>query len=281
MNGVTYGLGPIYFTRGTPNAVARIEGMQDRIYRGDIRTGDEVEVATPAYNKKKWKTNTNWRGFVGVIADAAPVLNGTDTLLIVTYSEPSVNRNEYEAYLGLYNQNKQEWVYDHKPLKADWKDGFNSSWLTIVDDKIFTILNRAVACSNWRTGELLWLNVLPGGAQIPTPIENKYLAVFSLDARLFLLDINTGETIWEKNREIMAVTNQMYYDQGVLYYLTKTLNAVEIPSGRKLWSILAPTTNRLDGDFWGFVVGRPGQNGQKGRIFTRTGYHTYCFEAIK
>lgn len=281
MNGVTYGLGPIYFARATPNEIAKVTGMQDRIYKGDIRTGEEVEVAVPAYNLQKWKNNTNWQIFMGVITDVYPVVDGPDTLLIATYNEPSLVRYQYEAYIGLYNLTKRQWVYDRKRLNPQWTDGFDSSWLTVVGDKMFTILNRVVACSNWRTGELLWTKTLTSMAALPTPIENKYLAVFSVDSHLFLLDINTGQTVWEKDREIMAVTSQMYYDQGILYYLTKTLNAVEIPSGKKLWSILAPTTNKLDGNFWGFIVGKPGQNGQKGRIYVRTGYHTYCFEAVK
>lgn len=281
MNGVTYGVGPIYFARGTPNDIAQLTGQQDRIYQGDIRTGEEVEVATPPYNYEKWKTTTNWRQYVGVVTDVYPVVDGNDTLLIATYNEPSIVRNQYESYIGLYNLTQHKWVYDRKRLNKDWNQAFNSSWLSVVGDKMFTILNNAVACSNWRTGELIWFKALPSIAALPTPIEGKYLAVFSTDSRLFLLDINTGQTIWEKNREIMAVTSQMYYDQGILYYLTANLNAIEIPSGRKLWDISAPTQNKLDGNFWGYVVGRPGKAGQKGRIYTRTGYHTYCFEAIK
>ena len=281
MNGVTYGIGPIYFARATPNEIAKVTGMQDRIYKGDIRTGEEVEVAVPAYNLQKWKNNTNWQIFMGVITDVYPVIDGPDTLLIATYNEPSLTRYEYETYIGLYNLTKRQWVYDRKQLNPQWTNGFDSSWLTVVGDKMFTILNRVVACSNWRTGELLWTKTLTSMAALPTPIENKYLAVFSTDSKLYLLDINTGQTVWWKDREIMAVTSQMYYDQGILYYLTKTLNAVEIPGGRKLWSILAPTTNKLDGNFWGFIVGKPGQSGQKGRIYVRTGYHTYCFEGVK
>ncbi|TAE27127.1 MAG: hypothetical protein EAZ91_16595 [Cytophagales bacterium] len=281
MNGVTYGIGPIYFARATPNALMKPDGMADRIYRGDIRTGEETEIATLPYNREKWKTTPNWRGYVGIVTDVYPVLDGLDTLLIATYNEPSTIRHQYETYIGLYNLTKRQWVYDRKRFNPQWPEAFNSSWLTVVGDKMITILNNAVACSNWRTGELIWMKPLTSFAAIPTPIENKYLAVFSTDSKLYLLDINTGESIWWKDREIMAVTSQMYYDQGILYYLTKSLNAVEIPSGKKLWSILAPTTNKLDGNFWGFIVGKPGQNGHKGRVYVRTGYHTYCFEAIK
>ena len=84
-----------------------------------------------------------------------------------------------------------------------------------------------------------------------------------------------------EKKETMSTTSQVYYDQGVLYFMTATLNAVEIPSGRKLWNIPSATDGKKSGHFWGFITGSPGQGGQKGRIFTRTGYHTYCFEAIK
>jgi outer membrane protein assembly factor BamB len=274
-------LGSTYFTKGTPQALQDQSIVEDRVLMGDVQTGNEVELIMPPYSRKSIRTAASWKQWVGLISDVYPIQQGGETLLIIVYNETAPEINKYEAYIGLYNITQKKWVYDRRRLNDQWPESANTSWLTVSGDKMFTILNNAVACSNWRTGELIWFRPLPSFAQIPTPIEDKYLAVFSTDSRLFLLDIKTGGTIWEKNREIMSTTNQMYYDQGILYYLTANLNAIEIPSGKKLWSIPSPTDGKTDGNFWGFIVGTPGQNGQKGRIFTRTGYHTYCYEAIK
>ena len=274
-------LGSAYFTKGTPQALQDQSIVEDRVYVGDIRTGREREVVMPAYSHKSIRQEASWKQWIGLIPDIQPIVEGSDTLLLIPFTETAPTRYGFEAHIGLYNMTQQKWVYERKRLNEQWSEGFNTSWLTIAGDKMFTILNNAVACSNWRTGELIWFRPLPSFAAIPTPIEDKYLAVFSTDSRLFLLDINTGQTIWEKNREIMSTTSQMYYDQGILYYLTANLNAVEIPSGKKLWSIASATDGKKSGHFWGFVTGTPGTGGQKGRIFTRTGYHTYCFEAIK
>jgi len=274
-------LGSVYFTKGTPQALQDQSIVEDRVYRGDVRTGKEVEIVMPRYSRKSIRQEASWRQWVGLIPDIQPIVQGSDTLLLIPFTETAPTRNGFEAYIGLYNMTQKTWIYERKRLNEQWLEGFNTAWLTVVGDKMFTILNNAVACSNWRTGELIWFRPLPSFAAIPTPIEDKYLAVFSTDSRLFLLDINTGQTIWEKNREIMSTTSQMYYDQGILYYMTANLNAVEIPSGRKLWNIPSATDGRMSGHFWGFITGVPGKNGQKGRIFTRTGYHTYCYEAIK
>jgi outer membrane protein assembly factor BamB len=273
-------LGASYFTKGTPQALQDQSIVEDRIYMGDIRTGKEVEITMPAYSRRNIKAEASWKQWIGLISDVRPIKDGSDTLLIINYTETSATVNKFEAYIGLYNMTQKKWVYDQKRLNDKWPEGFNTTWLTLSGDKMFTILNNAVACSNWRTGELVWFRPLPSFAAIPTPIEDKYLAVFSTDSRLFLLDINTGQTIWERH-EVMSTTDQMYYDQGVLYFLTLSLNAMEIPSGKKLWTIASPTGDKSSGHFWGFITGVPGKNGQKGRIFTRTGYNTYCYEAIK
>ncbi len=274
-------LGSVYFTKGTPQALQDQYIVEDRVYIGDVRTGVERELIMPTYSRKSIRQAASWNQWVGLIPDIQPIVDGGDTLLLIPFNETAPLVNQYEAYIGLYNMSQKKWVYERERLNEKWTEGFNTSWLTLSGDKMFTILNNAIACSNWRTGKLIWFKALPSFAAIPTPIEDKYLAIFSTDSRLFLLDINTGQVIWEKDREIMGSTSQMYYDQGILYYLTANLNAIEIPSGKKLWDIPSPTTGKTDGHFWGFIVGSPGKNGEKGRIFTRTGYHTYCFEAIK
>jgi outer membrane protein assembly factor BamB len=273
-------LGATYFTKGTPQALQDQSIVEDRIYMGDIRTGKEVEVVMPAYSCKNIKAEASWKQWIGLISDVRPIKDGSDTLLLINYNETSATANKFEAYVSLYNMTQKKWVYDQKRLNDKWPEGSNTAWLTLSGDKMFTILNNAVACSNWRTGELIWFRPLPSFAAIPTAIEDKYLAVYSSDSRLFLLDINTGETIWERH-ETISTTTQMYYDQGVLYFMTLSLNAMEIPSGKKLWTIASPTGDRSSGNFSGFITGAQGKNGQKGRIFTRTGYNTYCYEAIK
>ncbi len=273
-------LGSSYFTKGTPRSLQDQSIVEDRVYVGDVRTGKEREMVMPRYSRKSIRQAASWKQYIGLVADVRPIVEGTDTLLLIVYNETGPGRNEFEACIGLYNMTQQKWVYERERLNGQWPEGFNTSWLTVSGDKMFTILNNAVACSNWRTGKLLWFRPLPSFAAIPTPIEDKYLAVFSTDSRLFLLDINTGQTIWEK-KETLNTTSQVYYDQGILYFLTASLNAIEIPSGKKLWSIASPTSGKLDGSYWGFITGAPGKNGEKGRIFTRTGYHTYCYGAIK
>jgi len=273
-------LGSSYFTKGTPQVLQDQSIVEDRVYMGDVRTGKEVEVVMPPYSRKSIRQEASWKQWIGLISDVYPIREGADTLLIVIYTETAPAKYKFEAYIGLYNLTQQKWVYERKRLNEQWPEAFNTSWLTVSGDKMFTILNNAVACSNWRTGELIWFKALPSFAAIPLPIEDKYLSVFSTDSRLFLLDINTGHALWEK-KETMSTTSQVYYDQSILYFLTATLNAVEIPSGRKLWNIPSATDGKQSGHFWGFITGAPGTGGQKGRIFTRTGYHTYCYEAIK
>ena len=273
-------LGSYYFTKGTPQALQDQSIVEDRVYIGDVKTGIEREIVMPKYSRKSIRTEASWKQWIGLISDIRPIVDGADTLLLLPFTETGPGRNEFEAYIGLYNMTQQKWVYERERLNEKWPEAFNTSWVMLSGDKMFSILNNAIACFNWRTGKLIWFKALPSFASIPTPIEDKYLVVYSSDSRLLLLNINSGDTIWEK-KETMSTTQQVYYDQGILYFMTANLNAVEIPSGNKLWNMPSATENKRSGHFWGFITGSPGKGGQKGRIFTRTGYHTYCFEAIK
>jgi outer membrane protein assembly factor BamB len=274
------GLGNLYFSNGTPWEQFNKSIQEDRVYKTDLRTGKQTEIVMPKYNPENTRPDMGYSENRGFISEVFPVVQQQDTLLILAYNESHKNRNQFEAYIGLYNMTQKAWVYERKPIDIPVKEGFNRSWLITKGEKMYTILNNWLVCSNWQTGAKIWAKAMPSFAQSPTLIENdRYLVAVSTDSRLYLLNPDTGEEIWQ----VRETTNgaDFYYDKGILYYLTDRLCAREIPSGKKLWNIKSPTDGKIDGFFWVFVTGLPGKNGQKGRIFTRTGYHTYCFEAIK
>jgi len=204
-----------------------------------------------------------------------------DTLLLITYSEKGPERQEYEGYLALYNLSKKVWVYDRKPLWGERKVGILNGAVRVRGDKMYTITSNEILCHNWQTGERVWLKVLPSFAEIQGIFEDRYMVLYDSMSTLYCVDADTGQQIWKLANETLAYTSS-YCADGILYYLSKgNLRAWDLKTTKLYWDIPSDTPDKLDGHFWVFVTGLPGKNGQKGRIFTRTGYHTYCFEAIK
>jgi outer membrane protein assembly factor BamB len=275
-----FGFGQQYFTSGTPLELFNKGYWEQSIYRGDILTGKEEKILIPNYSRKYIGIGIT-QFHVGAVNDIHPIVEGKDTLLLITYTELGPERHEYEAYLSLYNLTQQKWLYDRKPLWGDRKIGVLNGAVRLRGDKMYTITSNEVVCHNWRTGERVWLKVLPSFAEIQGIFENRYMVLYDSMSTLYCVDADTGEQIWKLGNETLAYTSS-YCADGILYYLSKgRLRARELKTTKLLWDIPSDTDGKLDGHFWVFVTGLPGKNGQKGRIFTRTGYHTYCFEAIK
>lgn len=275
-----FGFGQHYFTSGTPLEMYDKGYWEQSIYRGDIRTGREEKILMPNYSRKYVRLGIT-QYHVGAVNDICPMVEGKDTLLLVTYTELGPERHEYEAYLSLYNLTQQKWLYDRKPLWGVRKIGVLNGAVRLRGDKMYTITSNEVVCHNWRTGERVWLKVLPSFAEIQGIFENRYMVLYDSFSTLYCVDADTGEEIWKLGNETLAYTSS-YCADGILYYLSKgRLRARELKTTKLLWDIPSDTDGKLDGHFWVFVTGLPGKDGQKGRIFTRTGYHTYCFEAIK
>ncbi|WP_169731918.1 outer membrane protein assembly factor BamB family protein [Runella limosa] len=277
--GLCYGLGAQYFTFGTP--IELYKGIWEQfIYRGDVLTGKEEKILMPNYSRKHVGLGIT-PFHVGSINDVRPVVEGKDTLLLITYTELGSERNEYEAYLSLYNLTQQKWLYDRKSLWGGRKVGVLNGAVRLRGDKMYTITSNEVVCHNWRTGDRVWIKVLPSFAEIQGIFEDRYMVLYDSMSTLYCVDADTGEQIWKLPNETLSYTSS-YYAGGILYYLSKgRLRARELKTTKLLWDIPSDTDGKLDGHFWVFVTGLPGKDGEKGRIFTRTGYHTYCFEAIK
>ena len=237
-------------------------------------------MLTPNYSRKYVGLGIT-RYHVGAVNDVRPMIIANDTLLLITYSEKGPERQEYEGYLALYNLSKKVWVYDRKPLWGERKVGILNGAVRVRGDKMYTITSNEILCHNWQTGERVWLKVLPSFAEIQGIFEDRYMVLYDSMSTLYCVDADTGQQIWKLANETLAYTSS-YCADGILYYLSKgNLRAWDLKTTKLYWDIPSDTPDKLDGHFWVFVTGLPGKNGQKGRIFTRTGYHTYCFEAIK
>ena len=182
--GLCYGLGSTYFTFGTPLELFDKGYWEQSIYRGDIQTGKEEKILTPRYSRRYVGLGIS-QYHVGAVNDVRPMVVAGDTLLLVTYSEQGPKIHEYEGYLSLYNLSKKIWVYDRKPLWGERKVGILNGAVRVRGDKMYTITSNEVVCHNWRTGERLWLKVLPSFAEIQGIFEDRYMVLYDSMSTLY------------------------------------------------------------------------------------------------
>jgi outer membrane protein assembly factor BamB len=275
-----YGLGDEYFTFATPLDLYNQGIWEPYIYRGNIKTGKEEKMLSPNYSRQHVRELIA-KQTVGIGMDLQPIVSGRDTLLIVVFNELGEKRGELIGFLGLYNLTKKTWEYDRIRIFPERPQGMDGSKLVLRGSKIYLIGDNLVTSFDWRTGKRMWVKDLPSFAEIQGIFEDKYMVLYDSMSTLYCVDADTGQEIWKLGNETLAYTSS-YCADGILYYLSKgRLRARDLKTTKLLWDIPSDTDGKLDGHFWVFVTGLPGKNGEKGRIFTRTGYHTYCFEAIK
>ncbi|TAF94126.1 MAG: hypothetical protein EAZ38_17935, partial [Cytophagales bacterium] len=190
--GLCYGLGAQYFTFGTPLELFDKSIWEQSIYRGDIRTGKEEKILTPRYSRKYVRLGIA-QYHIGAVNDVRPMVEGKDTLLLITYTELGPERHEYEGYLSLYNLSEKKWLYDRKPLWGMRKVGVLNGAVRLRGDKMYTITSNEVVCHNWRTGERVWLKVLPSFAEIQGTFESRYMVLYDSFSTLYCVDADTGE----------------------------------------------------------------------------------------
>lgn len=217
----------------------------------------------------------------GDIAEIMPIEDNGEKFLFIGFNE-SRNQNESDGFVGLYNVTKKEWVYDRKPLFTEIIENISSGHILRRDNKIYLICGNIVDCVDWRTGERIWVkHDMPSFANILGLFDDKYMMLYDSMRGVYCVDANTGKEYWKQTGEVLSYT-AFYYDQGIYYYLADgKLKARDFKTRKLLWEITADTDGKTSGHFWVFVTGVPGKNGEKGKIYARTGFDTYCYEAIK
>lgn len=214
-----------------------------------------------------------------------------DIILVCYYGKnyhlPNSDEMESQSYLGLYNFSKKTWIYDKAELgEYSWLIGFTP---TIKDNRIYHTLDALegdiVECRNLNTGDIIWRKEVPyqfsdNGFTIA---DGKMIVIDDLTRSLIALNIDNGHEVW---RTKAAATCSMIYElNGVIYFIRGSdgiLYAVEVSSGKILWSMESPDHSKDTYDYFKSEVKViPGKAGEKGKIIVSSFTHAYCYEAAK
>lgn len=253
------------------------------VYKGDANTGEMIEVVIPNYSGTFIRDIGEGLMAKGLGMELMPVEENGEKFIFVGYNEYR-NINQLDGYIGLYNITQKKWVYEQRRLFSDKETimGIDSGHIIRRGNKIYLVCGNIVEVRDWRTGERIWVkNDMPSFANILGLFDDKYLMLYDSIGTVYCVDADTGQEYWKQTGEVLSYT-AFYYDQGIYYYLADgKLKARDFKTRKLLWEITADTDGKTSGHFWVFVIGVPGKNGEKGKIYTRTGFDMYCYEAIK
>ncbi|MCD4834302.1 MAG: PQQ-binding-like beta-propeller repeat protein [Bacteroidales bacterium] len=267
-----------YFTYSD---ITNTDGYDEQIaYVGDIQTGDLTEFLS-ANLSGGYVSPASVNGRVGSINEIIEVLSNNN-LLLVCYAEPlpewCVN-----SFLGLYNTEIQEWVYERKLMAPPL---WNTSvyWPQIYDNKVYASVGNNLVCHDLYTGEQIWRREFNNDFFFSGfIIEEDKIIANNENLTLYCLDLETGYDIW--TGEGAGTSSHMSYLNGIVYFVggsDSRFHAVDIETGQTVWRLDAEKLEGYDGMFkTNAVYVILGENGNKGKIIALTHMYAYCFEAYQ
>ncbi|NOQ27852.1 MAG: PQQ-binding-like beta-propeller repeat protein [Bacteroidales bacterium] len=265
----------------TTTSITRTDGYDEHIaYKGDIQTGELTEFLRANYSCEYVGPITE-NGWVGGITNIIKAPSNSN-LLAITYAEP-LPEWVVNSYLGLYNTQTQEWVYERKLMAPPL---WNTSvyWPQIYDNKVYASVGNNLVCHDLYTGEQLWRREFNNDFLFSGfIIEDDKIIANNEDLTLYCLDPETGNNIW--TGEGAGTCSRMSYLNGIVYFVgggDSRFHAVDIETGETVWRLDAKKLEGSEGRFkTNAVYVIPGENGNKGKVIALTHMYAYCFEAYQ
>ncbi len=210
------------------------------------------------------------------------IIPNHENLLVITYVEPLPNW-EVNSFLGLYNTETKEWVWDRKLMAPPAQ---NTSVFTppkIYDNKIYANVGNYIVCHDIETGEQIWRRNFRADFMFSGfIIEDDQLIGSCENEILYCLNPQSGSVIWQT--EGSGTSSRLAYLNGVVYFSgggDGKLHAVDANNGKTLWKLNA---GNIDGSiFAGYnpVYVLPAEGNKPPRVFAHTLGHVVCYEAVK
>jgi outer membrane protein assembly factor BamB len=211
-------------------------------------------------------------------------INGVQHLAVVYQELTSSEIWNFQSYLGLYNLETNDWVYERKIMNEPNLYGVSLAPPVIFNNRFYANIGHELVCHDLSTGERVWKREFEQDFMFSGfIIEDGRLIANCEDTYTYRLDPNTGATIWRTKGA--GTCSRMSYLNGVAYFVggsTGFLHAVDTENGQVLWRIDASRFESAQASFTtNAVYCIPGEGGAKGRVVALTGMYAYCFEAAR
>jgi outer membrane protein assembly factor BamB len=201
-----------------------------------------------------------------------------ETILIFNIAHFDQNTNNTDGRLIAYNVTKKKELYNEQ-LSVDNYAGFPAAPI-LNNGKVYMPFGNSIYCHDQYTGKQLWRKFFPHDFLSSDPIiaEGKLYAACE-NKRLFCLNLDTGDIIWETDGA--GTPSNLVYMNGVIYFVGGSdgkLHAVDAVTGSHIWRFASPDlAKNEDAFFQKAIVADPSTN----RIYTATYLNAMCFKAAR
>lgn len=225
----------------------------------------------------------NISGRYGQIRYNKLFLEGSDTLVLLSFMDPPLYDYHYRESLALYNLTKKQWIYDRADMLGAVRMGIGPPPV-IHQGKIYSAYNGAIVCNDLMTGKKLWQSDIERGTSFGSTslivVENKIFGN-SADGYMYCWDLSSGGQLWRMRTS--GTDSRLSHLNGIIYFIGRgdgKLHAIEAATGKYLWKLESPDTGKNKwAAFGGLCAVIPGKGGAKGKVVILTGLNAYCYEA--
>lgn len=274
------GLDQNYFSFGESESLYP-EYQESIAYKGDIETGNISEYIIPHFTLEHIIG-----GRIGDVTSIEPYYHNGIQYLAVIWQE--IKDNElwnFQSYLGLYNFNTNQWIYEKKVMNIPNLNGVVLSKPIIYKDKLYANIGHELVCHDLLSGNQLWRKEFSQDFSFSGFIieENKIIGN-NEDRYTYCLNPVNGDIIWKTFSS--GTNSEMSYLNGVVYFVggsTGKLHAIDINTGKTVWKIDAAKLGEPNGSSFrtSAVYVFPSEGDQKAKVIAFSYLNAYCFEAYK
>ncbi|PQJ76759.1 hypothetical protein BTO16_12835 [Polaribacter glomeratus] len=276
------GLNASYFTFG--QSTTQFQQYSEKVaFKGSLETGELNEFIIPNFT-----INNIAPGYrIGDVTRIEPYMYSSVQHLVVTWQEPqNVNSiNDWQTYLGLYNYETNEWVYEKKEMNEPNINGVVLAPPVIYQGKFYANIGHQLVCHDIATGNQVWVRDFPQDFLFSGfIIEDDKIIANNEDTNTYCLNPENGNIIWKT--ESSGTSGRMSYLNGIVYFVggsTGKLHAIDVNTGKHVWKINAgnleeSSTNNFKTNA---VYVFESENGNPAKIIALSHLNVYCFEAYQ
>ena len=276
------GLNGNYFTFG--QSTSQFQQYSEKVaFKGNLETGELNEFIIPNFTINNIAPGNR----IGDITRIKPYMYNAVQHIVITWQEPqNVNSiNDWQTYLGLFNYETNEWVYEKKEMNEPNINGVVLAPPVIYQGKIYANIGHQLVCHDIAIGDQIWVRDFPQDFMFSGfIIEEDKIIANNEDTFTYCLNPENGTIIWKT--ESSGTSGRMSYLNGIVYFVggsTGKLHAIDLSTGEHVWKINASNLGESNASNFktNAVYVFEAENGNPARVIALSHLNAYSFEAYQ
>ena len=255
--------------------------QEDVAFKGNLETGEIEEYIIPNFTLEHIIGNR-----IGDVTRIEPYMYNGVQYLVVTWQELTDDTIwNFQTYLGLYNYETNEWVYEKKVMNQPNLNGVVLAPPVIYQGKFYANIGHQLVCHDIATGNQVWIKDFPQDFMFSGfIIEDDKIIANNEDTFTYCLNPENGNLIWKT--ESSGTSGRMSYLNGIVYFVggsTGKLHAIDVSTGKHVWKIdvgnlgESSTSNFKTNAVYVFQA----ENGNPAKVIALSHLNAYSFEAYQ